>query len=468
MKKLGLLFFAFQMMIANVQAQSMMPATIEGRNERDVKSGLILLFSVVDGEKVQCASSIMYEDGSFAFAVPNCPEGFYYISDTLIKHRFTRVYLKPGDHLNLTIKDLGAYEINKTSPENKVLEQWRKLTAPLEGPTDIMDSTTYKSYFPLLESMMPKTNAFKNSIATNNQRFNSMMKGLVDYEIEKWAVEFMRTPHAGYPSLDQVPGFFKHIVDNPRSFKNTFLLQDGFGLRFMQSYVFVKQYVLADRSKPRLKAAESINQALSYFANDTLKGVYLVNNLQLIQGYQSFVEVTDPNKHLLLTPRTRAKYYQQLKAVSAFAKGSHAYNFQYSDPEGKLVSLESLKGKMVVVDLWATWCAPCKEEIPYLEKLQEEFKKEPVAFVSISIDGANSQQKWLNYVTQHNLGGLQLYTHGKQDIMEYYNIPTIPRFLVIDKNGDLVSANAPRPSTPELKELILNTLAANKTTAVVN
>src|SRR5688500_18470062 len=141
--------------------------------------------------------------------------------------------------------------------------------------------------------------------------------------------------------------------------------------------------------------------------------------------------------------------------VGGMAKDSNAYNSEYTDTQGKLISMQSLKGKLVVIDLWATWCAPCKTEIPYLEKLQEEFKNEEVTFVSISIDGANSRQKWLDFVKQHSLGGVQLYTKGEQDLMEFYNIGAIPRFLVIDRNGELVSADAPRPSSPKLKELIL-------------
>ena len=192
----------------------------------------------------------------------------------------------------------------------------------------------------------------------------------------------------------------------------------------------------------------------------------MVDNLREFRGYQAFVDVTDPNKHLLSTPRTKAKYFQQLKTVSGSAKNVRAYNFQYPDTKGKLVSLQSLKGKLVVVDLWATWCAPCKEEIPYLEKLQEEFKHEEVAFVSISFDAANAKQKWLDFVKQKDLKGLQLHAEGEKDLWEFYSIGSIPRFLVIDQNGQLVSADAPRPSTPELKEMILKTLSANKATAV--
>src|SRR5687767_9174722 len=106
-KKLVLLCCALHLVMSSIHAQSTKPAIIEGTNGRDVKGAVILLFRVEDGEKLECATSKLNAEGKFAFAVPDCPEGFYYISDTLYRFRFTRVYLKPGDHLNLTLKDFG-------------------------------------------------------------------------------------------------------------------------------------------------------------------------------------------------------------------------------------------------------------------------------------------------------------------------------------------------------------------------
>ena len=276
----------------------------------------------------------------------------------------------------------------------------------------------------------------------------------------------MQLPHSAHPTVDQIPDFYKKIITDKRWFKNTNILQDGNAITYMRSYVFVNQSILADKSAPKRSSAQRMNDALTYFENDTLKGVHLVNNLFIFYTYQAFVNITDPNKNLLLTPITRAKYNRELKKVSTFGSGSHAYNFQYVNMQDSMVSLRSLKGKVVVLDMWATWCGPCIQEIPHLEKLSEELKNENVAFVSISTDGANSKKLWQDFVKKRSMGGIQLYTHGERDLMEFYDIKTIPRFMVIDQNGDIVSANAPRPSMPGMKEMILKTLAGNKTASV--
>jgi thiol-disulfide isomerase/thioredoxin len=120
--------------------------------------------------------------------------------------------------------------------------------------------------------------------------------------------------------------------------------------------------------------------------------------------------------------------------------------------------MNDLKGKVVLVDVWATWCGPCRAEIPHLKKLEEELKDKNIEFVSISVDEEKDRSKWKNMIEKEQLGGTQLFASGWSEIAKYYNITGIPRFMVFDQQGKIVSVNSPRPSQPELKQLLETTL----------
>src|SRR5437899_4154392 len=123
-----------------------------------------------------------------------------------------------------------------------------------------------------------------------------------------------------------------------------------------------------------------------------------------------------------------------------------------------MVSLTDFLGKVVVVDVWATWCGPCKNEIPYLKALEKEMHGNDIVFMSISTDKMEDKDKWMNMVNEMELSGVQLHAGKGTKFSKDYKINTIPRFLVIDKKGNIVSEDAPRPSDPQLKEILVNAL----------
>jgi thiol-disulfide isomerase/thioredoxin len=68
---------------------------------------------------------------------------------------------------------------------------------------------------------------------------------------------------------------------------------------------------------------------------------------------------------------------------------------------------ESLKGKYVYIDVWATWCGPCLQ-VPFLQKVEEQYQGKNIEFVSISVDNIKDREKWSNLVNKKQLGGIQL------------------------------------------------------------
>lgn len=145
-------------------------------------------------------------------------------------------------------------------------------------------------------------------------------------------------------------------------------------------------------------------------------------------------------------------------------KGAPSPSFDdYENYNGNTTSLADLKGKYVYVDVWATWCGPCKAEIPSLKKLEKEYHGKNIAFVSMSIDDDRSHggswdkahEDWKKMVKEKELGGIQIFAPKgwQSEFVQNYKIKGIPRFILIDPNGNIVSASAPRPSSKQLIKL---------------
>ena len=158
-------------------------------------------------------------------------------------------------------------------------------------------------------------------------------------------------------------------------------------------------------------------------------------------------------------------YFAQIAALrEKLPKGTPSPTFEgYENYKGGKTSLKDLKGKYVYVDVWATWCGPCKAEIPFLKKVEEKYHDKNIAFVSISIDDDRShggswdkaKEDWKKMVAGKELGGIQLFAPKgwQSDFVQNYMIKGIPRFILIDPNGNVVDASAPRPSSDALIKL---------------
>lgn len=130
--------------------------------------------------------------------------------------------------------------------------------------------------------------------------------------------------------------------------------------------------------------------------------------------------------------------------------GQPAPDFTFKNEKGKLFHLSDLRGKLLFVDIWGTWCVPCIEEIPYLNKLQEKYKKNKnVHIMSIACDKESARPKWLAFLKKHkemNWAQYQVTTEGNKILDDVYFVYGIPRFMIIDKDGIIIDSEAHRPS----------------------
>lgn len=183
------------------------------------------------------------------------------------------------------------------------------------------------------------------------------------------------------------------------------------------------------------------------------------------KGIDSMLVVANKQELGMMMQSFKNYYGEMISLRIDMPKGAPSPVFEnFDNIDGSKTSLSDLKGKNVYIDVWATWCAPCIEEIPALKQLEKDYKDKNVAFVSMSIDddrahgGSWEQAKtdWQQMVREMNLGGIQIYApNGWQtQFIKDYRIKGIPRFILLDKNGNIVDASAPRPSDDKIRRLL--------------
>ena len=148
-------------------------------------------------------------------------------------------------------------------------------------------------------------------------------------------------------------------------------------------------------------------------------------------------------------------YYNQ-KVAAKKMEGIASPSFDYENHKGGKTKLEDLRGKYVYIDVWATWCGPCIAEIPHLKKVEEKYHGKNIEFVSISVDTEKDYEKWKKMVVSKELGGIQLFAdkNWTSDFIKAYGINAIPRFILIGPDGKVIKADAARPSSASLTELL--------------
>jgi len=183
-----------------------------------------------------------------------------------------------------------------------------------------------------------------------------------------------------------------------------------------------------------------------YKASDIVDQLNHENDKAQVAAYSKTIDsVKTAGYHIALK--------KHLQNLLQFGKGDMAADFTAVDVNDKRVALSNLKGKVIYVDIWATWCGPCLAEMPHLEEIKNKYSNNPnVVFVSLSIDDDAQADAWKNNVAARKAGGLQWQINREK--LNTYNITTIPRTLLIDKNFKMVSMSAPLPSSKDLPAAI--------------
>lgn len=209
--------------------------------------------------------------------------------------------------------------------------------------------------------------------------------------------------------------------------------------------------ILGDESSQRVKfLVESYSDVNSVLA--LLPRLNKPEDQELVAEVLSGLEKKNPNYPPLVTfKKDRDEARTQKERL---AQGKMAPEFSYIADDGKTyLGPQDFKGKFLVIDFWASWCGPCRREIPNLKKDYEAFSGKNVEFLSVSIDSKESD--WRKALDVEKMPWKQVWaTDSGKEIIKLYQFTGIPHIVVIDKEGNILERNLRgKALTDKLEEL---------------
>ena len=366
----------------------------------------------------------------------------------------TAIYLAPGYRLDISFD---GKEFDETLKYSGIGEKPNNFNASyfLFNEKNNLDSETYKKienqeYFDYELKTYASIKKLLNESEIENEEFLASQADKFRFKMLNNLITKL--------GEDYFAGKTKAIITqyldsetNKIDFKDSVMFVSNNDYKYFLSSYFVSGLTSGDLKTLELYNEELMEMQKKSIVTTLKRGISFYNMEKLDVYYQTIVKLVPNDKDI-----NRMK--EKFDRIKNLKKGSLSPSFNYPDSSGKNISLESLKGKLVYVDVWATWCGPCKAQIPFLKQLEENYREEDIAFVSLSIDQLKNISKWKDMIVDKELEGIQIIADKawRSKFVTDYVIEGIPRFILIDKDGNLMNPMAPRPAIYVEGEMQLN------------
>ena len=203
-----------------------------------------------------------------------------------------------------------------------------------------------------------------------------------------------------------------------------------------KAFTIIKEYAQAN---PSSEVNVLLFDWLSSFDEKTK--IYEIMDKSLFKG--AYKELEDRYLELMkkfeeLRAKAKAEQEARDKELENKGVGEMAPDFTLKNTKGTSVSLESLRGKWVVLDFWATWCGPCKASMPHLKEYYEKYAGK---FEVLGIAGSSKEEDWKTMVKDMKLPWINVInpqnSTEKEDVLKLYSIEAFPTYIIIDKEGKI-------------------------------
>lgn len=374
------------------------------------------------------------------------------------------LYLVPGDSIHLSFEN-GKIDENTVISGDRVIENQYLLTK-----SDLLEENNWNnyralfqldpdSYFEAIASGSNALNVHCDSLASNpeaDQRFIEMEENFTTFHVALLNTHYTQyhsfltdteTEEIDFPTEESDQKFMD--LDHTRAdllplpiFREV--------LQYQMHKAFEREIAedIYDKDKSTIFRAE-YETVDSIFTDkkvqEYLKFKYLLDAISysgpgaIDPIYEEFIDEAESDFY---THTLMAKMNEWEK----IRPGNEVPDFEFLTTDRDEVKLSDLRGSLVYIDVWATWCGPCIREHPYWEELLEEYSESNVHFLAVSID--NTIEPWIKMVEEKELSGIHWFTEDawQSDFATHFLVRGIPRFILLDADGKILETSAERPS----------------------
>ena len=440
------------MMLLGAVAVNAQKAVITGKVKGLNENSHVFLMNIAEPENLQPVT--VGADGSYRLEL-DAPDGYARFLIVDAPKGGVKFYVQNGMKANI---DLEIIQKNEAETESKVNytgdykdcyefvnneEYYQTIQTPmLEKYYGKGENLTFAQWRQEMEMLRDRQFAKLNKIS--NPVFRKFMREDINTKLEKGGLSWFA--EIGSKADDSYLAWLD-ALDRDNNVQEAMMYASGY-----------KKFLVPDGQDKSITLLNNLNnlftnkEIVNKLADNEVANLFEQAPANINDIYAAYCNVT-PGREI---PAQIQGLYDHYKTM---VPGAKAVNFDMYDMNGKKLTLANLKGKAVYIDCWATWCGPCKAETPNMVKLYNHFKNDKrIQLVSISLD--KNQAAWKSMVKKENLSWPQYIVKGEFDCMlcKEYGVTGIPRFMMFDKKGNIISLDAPRPSAPNIIEWIESNL----------
>lgn len=407
------------------------------------------------------------KNGFFEFNIQVPAPTFYRL---YYKDKKISLYLEPGKSVQMGIDNMKAEDYvsfySDLSQENTILNQKNIPTIGTKDQREKFKSVAKEgmdSYFQSVEDEMKVQRTEFNRIADEAQLSEVFVQKYIQNNIEMGGLLYKYYyPRFAFGSSDSfissTPAFldiFSNLPSTSKYSQSVLYFENNMNYHKALTNKRFKQDFLNKKIDDLILYKAYINDALSLSPGD-LKN-YITENL-IGEWISYYGRTTDIKEEIVayvnqLTNKDKKEMVKRkMVYLAQYESGKPAPIFSFEDTDGNVRNLKEFIGKIVYIDAWASWCAPCIAELPNAKVIYDKYKDNSnIVFLNISIDDV--KENWTKAINERNLtDGVQgiAFPNGfNSDFARKYSIQGIPNYILIDKSGNLVTHRAPKPSQPE-------------------